>query len=149
MTDELKAIRALVERGKKIVGGGSDCDCPPEGHHCGYPEMLYEVTAAEAALGRLENQGHYIAIGLDDVTKEHLARVHQEGFDEAREMIASNAEEVARRLFVSGLDQQQVERLVLTTKDGQDRGGWCLSAVRDRIADAIRAMKSKAEQEGE
>lgn len=50
-----------------------------------------------------------------------------------------HAREAAEELLTSGLDGLKVERLVLTTHDGRDRGGWCEGALRDQIKPFIDA----------
>lgn len=46
------------------------------------------------------------------------------------------AEAVVAELFVNGVGQE-AERLVLTSKDGKDLGGWFTKSVADRIGKAI------------
>jgi hypothetical protein len=42
------------------------------------------------------------------------------------------AEEVLDRLFTNGFGEQ-AERLVLTSRDGRNLGGWCRGSVRDHL----------------
>lgn len=53
------------------------------------------------------------------------------------------AAEIARDLFTNGFNER-ADRLVLTSKNGRDLGGWGEPMVRDRIADKLReAVKGK------
>jgi hypothetical protein len=44
------ALRPLVSRLIKMMENGSECDCPAEGHLCGWSVLNYEVDVARAAL---------------------------------------------------------------------------------------------------
>lgn len=55
------------------------------------------------------------------------------------------AREAVEYLFVNGAGSK-AERLVLTSKDGRDLGGWGKPAVLDRIALAIDAARREAAQ---
>lgn len=46
------------------------------------------------------------------------------------------AQTIANNLFTNGL-RQQADRLVLSSKEGRDLGGWCLGAVIDQIEDTL------------
>jgi hypothetical protein len=50
------------------------------------------------------------------------------------------AQWIADYLFVNG-QGQEADRLVLTTKEGKDLGGWCKRAVVDRIVDNLRESR--------
>ena len=50
------------------------------------------------------------------------------------------AELIARDLFENG-NHQIADRLVLTSENGHDLGGWCESAVVDRIFESLIAEK--------
>jgi hypothetical protein len=45
-----EALRPLVSRLIKMMENGSECDCPAEGHLCGWSVLNYEVDVARAAL---------------------------------------------------------------------------------------------------
>jgi hypothetical protein len=45
-----EALEALVRRVEKMMENGPECDCPAEGHMCGWPALQQEVKAARAAL---------------------------------------------------------------------------------------------------
>ena len=47
------------------------------------------------------------------------------------------AERIVTQLFVNG-NGQQAHRLVLTSADGRDLGGWCQRAVVDNILKHMR-----------
>lgn len=49
------------------------------------------------------------------------------------------AEAIVQRLFVSGGPRGELaQRLVLTSSDGRDLGGWCARAVRDLIEEELK-----------
>ena len=54
------------------------------------------------------------------------------------EMIETAVDE----LFRNGAGQE-AERLVLTTREGRDLGGWCKSVIRDKITGLIAELKQK------
>lgn len=45
-----EALEPLVTRVEKMMENGPDCDCPAEGHICGWPALQRETRAARAAL---------------------------------------------------------------------------------------------------
>jgi hypothetical protein len=45
-----EALEPLVTRIEKMMANGPECDCPPEGHMCGWPSLRREVKAARAVL---------------------------------------------------------------------------------------------------
>ena len=47
-------------------------------------------------------------------------------------MTAEQAKRVADKLFVNG-QGQEAQRLVLTSSDGKDLGGWCKQAIIDQL----------------
>lgn len=51
--------------------------------------------------------------------------------------IRALAKRVARDLFRNGAGEHAA-RLVLTSEDGRELGGWCRKAVEDRLATALR-----------
>ena len=48
-------------------------------------------------------------------------------------------ERITRRLFENG-NGEQADRLVLTTADGKDLGGWCRQAVRAVVSTSLTAL---------
>lgn len=55
------------------------------------------------------------------------------------------AERAASRLMVNAFGERG-ERLVLTTKEGRDLGGWCEKAIADVIEEALRSPTQKSEK---
>ena len=53
--------------------------------------------------------------------------------------ILTRIDALVDELFVNGMGRE-ADRLVLTTKEGGDLGGWCKGAVRDRIQAAAREV---------
>jgi len=53
------------------------------------------------------------------------------------------AAQIAEDLFVNGMGEV-ADRLVLTSKEGRDLGGWGRLAVVDRIADGI--LRARAQE---
>lgn len=51
------------------------------------------------------------------------------------------AQLIADRLFTNGVGKR-ADRLVLTSKDGKDLGGWCEQAVVDEIEKALTKHKA-------
>lgn len=49
-----EALTPLVIRPTKMVENGPECDCPAEGHLCGWPALNYELDGARAALTERE-----------------------------------------------------------------------------------------------
>ena len=52
------------------------------------------------------------------------------------------AEEIIKRLFTNGAGQK-ARRLVLELDDGREGGGWCATAARDQIVEALRRSRPK------
>jgi hypothetical protein len=61
-----------------------------------------------------------------------------------RELLAA-VESIVDYLFVNGVGEE-AGRLVLTSEDGRDLGGWCRGAVRDAILDGLRAGHDAAKR---
>lgn len=57
-------------------------------------------------------------------------------------------EKIVEDLFTNGFGQK-AERLVLTSVDGRDLGGWCRGAMRDRILDGLNAEAGRIADQGE
>lgn len=47
----VEAVRPLLTRLEKMMENGPECDCPAEGHLCGWTDLNREIDAAQAALG--------------------------------------------------------------------------------------------------
>lgn len=55
------------------------------------------------------------------------------------------AKALTSRLFTSAVGLK-IARLVLTTEDGRDCGGWCEGAIVDRAAEALDAFAARARE---
>jgi len=53
-----EALEPLVTRIEKMMMDGPECDCPVEGHLCGWTNLQREVEAARAALSGKEGEGN-------------------------------------------------------------------------------------------
>jgi hypothetical protein len=58
--------------------------------------------------------------------------------------IVSAATECVNQLFING-QGQRAERLVLTSQDGRDLGGWGRGPVIDHVVEAIEAAEAAKE----
>lgn len=48
-----KALETLCTRLEKTTENGPDCECPAEGHMCGWPHLQREVDRARALMGKV------------------------------------------------------------------------------------------------
>ena len=59
LREALEALEPLVTRVENMMMNGPECDCPAEGHMCGWPDLQREASIARAALsGKKEGEGN-------------------------------------------------------------------------------------------
>lgn len=88
-----------------------------------------------------EREGGFIPMKEERITFGHVSQLTTEPGprlgSSAREYLETRALEdlieiILNELFINGFGQE-ADRLVLTTKEGRDLGGWCRKAVHDRL----------------
>lgn len=49
----IKNVMPVLNRQKAIIDDGPMCDCEPEGHVCGWPQLKREIESLELAVKRV------------------------------------------------------------------------------------------------
>ena len=50
LTEVEAALTVTTTMLSQLASNGPECDCPPEGHLCGWPKLQHAITVGQAAL---------------------------------------------------------------------------------------------------